>query len=110
MSLSAVQMPALDIDRLPVIPFFGDGNGHPIPLFSGGFHNLAYDAEYVIGLKMNNKVYPLLDARGRQVLLSRNTDELVYLTPELHYRYGHLFIQQKQNPFSPPVRKRARHF
>ena len=82
------------------VAYYRDAEGYLIPIIAGGFHYIAADDVFIIGLMMNDLIYAIYDIQKRQVVVTVDHSENVLMTEELHAEYDHLFV--RLSPPTPP--------
>ena len=87
------------------VTYYGDEYGELLPLIAGSFHIVAADNQFIIGLYINESVYPLYNRDRQQVVVTIIGDHTIVMTEELHEDYDHYFVRIRSHT---PRRSRRR--
>ena len=116
LSLSAQFISPFNPANMPDISYYANPEGQLVPIISGSLPQPVYNDEFIFGVNIHGRLYPLFDNRRRWILVEYHAGEDVIVSPELYHTYGHRYaadiISQLENhndvEFVMPIRSRNR--
>ena len=98
--------------RLPYVHYYSNQYGDIIRVteLSELPDRLALVDNFIIGVVINDSIYPIYNSRRQQVLARSHTGRHVLMTQELRQRYGHYFRRpHPQHPSSTTSTEELHH-